>query len=55
MGYVLAAIVICAIAFVIWRLVALRDDSSSTQRVPDRRRAQPPKGPDDDPDFLNTL
>ncbi|MCF8570057.1 hypothetical protein L5G32_07225 [Gordonia sp. HY002] len=53
MGFVFVAVLICAIAFVGWRLVGLQQ--SSEQPVPDRRRKQAPKGPDDDPDFLRSL
>ncbi|MGO3328070.1 MAG: hypothetical protein ACTIMF_15975 [Gordonia sp. (in: high G+C Gram-positive bacteria)] len=54
MGFVFVAVLICAIAFVGWRLVGLQQ-SSSEQHVPDYRRKQAPKGPDDDPDFLQNL
>ncbi|WOC11707.1 hypothetical protein [Gordonia sp. MP11Mi] len=54
MGFVLAAVLICAIAFIGWRLIGLRQPPSE-HPVPDRRRGPAPKGPDDDPDFLSSL
>ncbi|WP_186349687.1 hypothetical protein [Gordonia spumicola] len=51
MPYILAAALICAIAFVAWRLVGA---SQPADVVPESRRASP-RGPDDDPDFLRSL
>ena len=54
MIYLLVAALICAIAFIGWRLVGLQSGSDA-QYVPDRRRREAPRGPDDDPDFLRSL
>ncbi|WP_132992239.1 hypothetical protein [Gordonia zhaorongruii] len=57
MIYVLIAALICAIAFVAWRLAETRAQpgSQGAQRVPGRWQSGAPRGPDDDPEFLRSL
>ena len=54
MFYLFIAALICAIAFVGWRLVGMQSGPGD-HLVPDRRRTDAPKGPDDDPEFLRNL
>ncbi|MDL9936084.1 hypothetical protein QSJ18_04970 [Gordonia sp. ABSL1-1] len=57
MTYLLAAIGVIAVTFLLWRAFGPQHDSSSASPSRNSRNRGPsgPVGPDDDPDFLRDL